>query len=1334
MSGGSALYDGLDYQALVSVLAAIELVVIAGKASQIELEPPSEEDAEADVHCPLGDDEACRVETASAVDEGYRLIVQSKRRDAGTWSAAAFDRLLKHGGDKRGNAATRLRGDLQVRYLLATSGQMVRGAERLRTEAFLDWPTAETAGTRYAAYAHAGQSRVAIMGGLTEAQIKARLFETLRVSLSIPHHRIAECVEELRLEAWRRGASQHTGVWTRDEIEATLTAHEAVLPGAWREDGFVEPVNYEALRSKLLAQQAILIAGPSGTGKTRVALRLRAEIHQANPGMTRADLRIADGPSEIAREIENAPVLIYIEDPWGPVAFAPGAAAWTKALTEALGRTRPGVWFIITSRSDILADPRTAERELAPWRVELEASSYEEPERRKLFELNLPRLSPSLQRLAATERDNVVATLTLPLEIDRYFAQFRFGPRPDDSDIGFLRRVLAEASLDTYAEVVATQMRERGDQVWAVALWLLFKGDKALEPALLGKVRRGMTKLSPGAASGLDPLIRFMVAGHSFEWSNDRLTCAHPKVDAGLAKVADDDAGLVDDILANLLEILTRAEISGAGPSEIALAARILAEHAPDSATAAAASLDALNAPVRAAIDGHLANVLLTLRGADFRAALFASARIGSHDNAMFDLAAWLTSHPEPDGTFEGMMPGWEAPERPPEWFANIGAQPWARPILESFVETVVGYESHFYPDDLATHLVPFGVDLAPSFTRMAERSAGYGYDSTIAIAIAGGIVDLDGFVPAVMASIAVLESDTPARRDGWQLSLANGEYDEEYADHLAGGHDDDNYAAGEITSAFAQALRKQRGWRALATFERVDRLIYPWIHAIETDPSQASREEILTLLDRAVAAGGWPERHFWWLVAPRVDLAMSEQALKRLNQNPEPLVRVPLHHVLASHAPEALLAAQAADLGAERHEDILLRIRDLTLGQYGAQDPGSSAVAAKEALLAALPAGMAAVARETTKPLDRELRTDDSDAVAAARQVFSRDGSLAAHLLRLGGTAHPQLEALYEIAFDAWTPDAPEAPLIALQTAIDDGDLARVRDALTHPLAMVRKLALKALGPQLSDGEAAALAINKSYYLRRALVDVLADRGTPADTLLLVALCRDTYFAAYSGRKDPYPVASAAARGLTAMTSHTAETLNEIRAVALKVKDANTRRQLLALLARHDTEARSQMLLKVLGSPSAALRRVFATALLDTIDQITPQELAALDSTALINAPPQTAIILAQIVGWLGDDKQVLPIAERLARSARSHALVLLLTGPSPSRHRRQALADHLPPNHPARALLAAPAGGLLDHDAIDDLGDPTLTGLVRSELGDRFALPPARPGTRWS
>lgn len=81
---GATLHDGLEYQALVTALAAIELVIVAGYADALQIEPASDDDIEGDINRPLADDEPTpgfSESDASTSAESYRLVIQVKRRD-----------------------------------------------------------------------------------------------------------------------------------------------------------------------------------------------------------------------------------------------------------------------------------------------------------------------------------------------------------------------------------------------------------------------------------------------------------------------------------------------------------------------------------------------------------------------------------------------------------------------------------------------------------------------------------------------------------------------------------------------------------------------------------------------------------------------------------------------------------------------------------------------------------------------------------------------------------------------------------------------------------------------------------------------------------------------------------------------------------------------------------------------------------------------------------------------------------------------------------------------------------------------------------------------------
>ncbi|WP_410958839.1 hypothetical protein, partial [Salmonella sp. 5694] len=79
------------YQLDVSILAALDLVLARKVASEIVLEPASEEDLEADV----GDGPSALSESAAL--DGYRLVLQCKLRNTGPWKHEDLSRLLAHG-------------------------------------------------------------------------------------------------------------------------------------------------------------------------------------------------------------------------------------------------------------------------------------------------------------------------------------------------------------------------------------------------------------------------------------------------------------------------------------------------------------------------------------------------------------------------------------------------------------------------------------------------------------------------------------------------------------------------------------------------------------------------------------------------------------------------------------------------------------------------------------------------------------------------------------------------------------------------------------------------------------------------------------------------------------------------------------------------------------------------------------------------------------------------------------------------------------------------------------------------------------------------------------
>ena len=73
-----------------------------------------------------------------------------------------------------------------------------------------------------------------------------------------------------------RGTSP--GVWMREDLLSVIRGCGGYLASAPQLESFVPPANYQTLRDQLERQNALVITGPSGTGKTWTA---RALIDQA---------------------------------------------------------------------------------------------------------------------------------------------------------------------------------------------------------------------------------------------------------------------------------------------------------------------------------------------------------------------------------------------------------------------------------------------------------------------------------------------------------------------------------------------------------------------------------------------------------------------------------------------------------------------------------------------------------------------------------------------------------------------------------------------------------------------------------------------------------------------------------------------------------------------------------------------------------------------------------------------------------------------------------------------------------------------------------------------
>ena len=303
--GASAALNGFEYQLGVSVLAALRLMLITKSATRITLEAASEEDLEADLEPAVPG----RVQPSANVAAGYKLVIQVKLRNSGPWTIKAFKALLIHGTTRK--PAKHHLNDPHKRYLLITNADATGVARNLLVHGLEEWPEEQIVPpSLLAMLPPEPEGRIAIWGGLDERHLELETNNILGSLLRVPQRRQAECYARLREQAlWRmRGTSP--GVWTRDDLLGVVRDSGGYLASNPQLESFVPPANYRVLRDLLERHNAVVLAGPSGTGKTLTALALVDQARQRPSAPEIIRVNASDGPSSTRTFADTGPKLL----------------------------------------------------------------------------------------------------------------------------------------------------------------------------------------------------------------------------------------------------------------------------------------------------------------------------------------------------------------------------------------------------------------------------------------------------------------------------------------------------------------------------------------------------------------------------------------------------------------------------------------------------------------------------------------------------------------------------------------------------------------------------------------------------------------------------------------------------------------------------------------------------------------------------------------------------------------------------------------------------------------------------------------------------------------
>ena len=1299
------------------MLVALRLMLITKSASRITLEPANEEDLEAD----LEEATPGRVQSSANMADRYKLVVQVKLRNSGPWRIADFNALLKHGASRQ--PARFHLADPDTRYLLITNADTTGKARNLLVHALEEWPEDRVVPASLATILPPEpEGRIAIWGVLTERLLDLEIKEILGSLLRVPQNRQAECRARLREEALRRMRGTSPGVWTREDLLGVIRGCGGYLASAPQLESFVPPANYQDLRDLLERKNAVVVTGPSGTGKTWTALALIDQAEQRPSAPEIIQVNVGNGPSSTRALSDTGPKLFYVEDPWGQYSLRGGADIWTEQLPRLLREAHAGHQYVVTSRTDMLGQARAAEG-LKRWTVVLDADQYRDGELAAIYDKRLELLATHLQAKALDFRSKALDALETPLEVDLFFTHMAEGPQLDEVDPAFYRRILALAHRDAVEDVVVSYLSD-SDQTGASAIvWALLAARSQFDRNQLVSLNRQLRIVDPSFVDELVRLVNRLVATRHLRQPGQTISFSHPSVRAGFETFVKENWGRCEAALVSLISALT--QVGGSQRAwALETAARSLKAFADlnSSEEFFVAGFETDSAS-RAVIDEWLEESLNDPR-ADFGSVLQLASDVGRHTSIPSELARWFIKGIRRGGQF--FLDSWEPPTFDDAWYTRVAADSRTFVIADRFVREQLPQDRDGFGENFADRLDRIASGLTPAFVAAARKMVASGFDSNVGAVATGAVRDLESYeevLDAALDELAGLNRFFEGEgKERWR-AIKDGECDEADEEGYQMQHEDDGYAAGVFVAAYVKRIRSIGRWPSLAEHSRKSELGRAWADDISRTSETVSIEELRAVI--AATESSENEEQAWEAARQHWQASLGSDLEQRISSNPNSnRLRAALVYcaLMASldtlvRCFEQLSAAPAAFV-------------HLLVDMHGTSSRISSETRAGrlQPLLASIPSA--------GKEIFQALPMKDEP----PRPV----GQTALSLLNEAAESVPPfvLDKIVPVMIVSgsspsavirrWLDETEDHGLAkaAAEAAIRIQDNALVWLALGHARADARGAALVYLANTLPDPlpqKILELASDSGSQVRRNLVGILADRPHADHLSVLLRLIDDKWSDAELYHNDPpsFPIAREAISGLAAYGS-----LSDEIGEGLLFRAERTHDRSLGIVAL-DTAAEC--------CGPAIRKRIWTLSFLDpprwicvdAIDALIEADVVESDILDLITgkllvrmAPPlaASACVLLAIHGRVD---AVIEAMEQMAQSTKRRALLLLGVYGLAERDRRAAmrLLALLGSDHPARRLLDLEDGEQLPKTALDDLGHIRIRKAVQRWLDEKIA-----------
>jgi hypothetical protein len=1292
---GNPSYGGYEYQIGVTVWAALDLMLAKQVTDALTVEPRSHEDIEAAIVDP-----DCALLEASGIDSAGELVIQAKTRSTDPWTTTALADVLLGKADADSTSASKARSrplemltkEPKRRYVFVTNEGLTGSLRPHAGLHLLDFPDVHelppyTRDSYDAAAQAAIAPRILLCAGVTVELLQARIEQLLSLYGHIAPANHAACIRDLRDAVRVRLTGHAGGIWTKEDVLKVLHAHGgSVLPTRSLQH-YVRPLSYEAIRRALDEKHAVIIVGPSGTGKTLTADLIELDMrHQPVPFRV---ILAEEGPGSVRSEItSHGPVLFHLRDPWGSNRLSPSADRWSNELPKLLRSAGPGHKFLVTSRSDILSSAGAELRkQLAHVMVPIEIEHYDTDRLAEIYDGISGDLTGPASALAKAYRDQAIRTLKRPYEIDRFLDALS---REDLAKPRRVAEILAESQIDAISGVIADQVRAwgRGGVEAASVIWAVLTARGALTINALRKIGRSFRKVDPGLGSDLDGMVDFMVAGRNLRRTSTTIEFAHPRVEDGLRMALLSRRADAERVLSILVDTLAEEDTAqNDWGAETALGVWRATSRLPE------VELD-LSSATRQCIDAHLEALLSKKNGYhDLERALADLALFGSPGHAPSRIARLLLDGGPSDKRFY-LTDSWNAPELSAAEADVLAADPRTRELLERFITDVLPFTGKSYDELLVPLVERLGGDLAAEFAKAFDRIDESGAPSMNVGVIVAGLLsgakpDFNGVIDRIAQAEARVEEWMAREYHSEGRRAEEHEVDADDADHILEEPSERFFNAREGMKAAVRIRYRREGSAAWIKGQPHHRLLaYALADLIGNSHRRPPLDELRILLD---TADGWARSHAWravqrhWHPAFANDL-VDEMATEGLGDGMrERLVEVAAAASPSGDDPGPVMRQAAAKARTERRLEMVCDLMET--GLDGDHTGGAARRARAEDLAQNLPAPEMGLARliidtmagEPLKPLGEALTGPIRE--LARTMLLSSGTALARPLACLAAAA--DLDVVDTAARLLATDDAEdgEAAVLALRINGSSEAIAKMRDAFKHGRYRVRRSAFQSLTEVLDQHArkfVLAAAKDRSADVRLNFAEKMGEERWSEAIDALIELLRDNRN--FGSMREigagpawaEFRVARAAARALGNYDTLPARALNALISAAKdhSSPDPFVACAALTALAEKDDMRIGSLLHEALGWPGLAGAPIYSpiaqTAAWGLFDRAVAKRLRHGDLLPLhqvLNLEPVIAGPLLMAHGVAGGEALTDLLAQLPVRDSKAPRQLVLIT-----------------------------------------------------------------------